>query len=134
MAQPSMGKYRGDEIQPGNHILSDEQIDDWVIDNVESAYHPSGSCKMGLASDPMAVVDNSCNVIGLTGIRVVDASIFPTIPNGNLNAPTIMSAEKAADIILGKPALTPLNAKTWIDPEWKNRQRVGQPINPYRQT
>ena len=132
MAQPAMDPYRGDEIQPGNHILSDEQIDDWVLDNLESAYHPSGSCKMGQASDPMAVVDEHCKVIGLTGIRIVDASIFPTIPNGNLNAPTIMSAEKAADIILGKPALKPSSAKTWIDPEWKTRQRQGQPTKLYK--
>jgi len=132
MAQPAMDRYRGDEIQPGINILSDEQIDEWVMNNIESAYHPSGSCKMGTTDDPLAVVDKNCRVIGLTGLCVVDSSIFPTIPNGNLNAPTIMTAEKAADIILGKPALSPSKAKTWIDPAWKTRQRQGDPVRPYK--
>jgi len=130
MAQPSMDEYRGDEIQPGHDILSDEQIDEWVLDNIESAYHPSGSCKMGTEDDDMAVVDPSCKVRGIAGLRIVDSSIFPTIPNGNLNAPTIMTAEKAADIILEKK-LSPSTAKTWIDPEWQSRQRLGNPIRPH---
>jgi len=75
MAQPAMDRYRGDEIQPGINILSDEQIDEWVMNNIESAYHPSGSCKMGTTDDPLAVVDKNCRVIGLTGLRVVDSSI-----------------------------------------------------------
>ena len=126
MAQPAMDKYRGDEIQPGNDVLSDDAIDAWVLEHIESAYHPSGSCKMGAASDPMAVVDADCKVIGLDGLRVIDSSIFPTIPNGNLNAPTIMTAEKGADIILGK-TLPPSSAKTWIDQKWQTRQRINTP-------
>ena len=86
---------------PGEHIQTDEEIDAFVREAVESAYHPSCSCKMG--EDDMAVVDSQTNVHGIEGLRVVDSSIFPTIPNGNLNAPTIMVAEKAADIILGSP-------------------------------
>lgn len=126
MGQPAMDRYRGDEVQPGNDVLSDAAIDDWVLGNIESAYHPSGSCKMGASDDPMAVVDEDCKVIGLEGLRVIDSSIFPTIPNGNLNAPTIMTAEKGADIILGK-SLPPSSAKTWIDPEWATRQRKDDP-------
>ncbi len=102
ISQKALDKYRGDELHPGTHIMSDKQIDDWVKDNVESAYHHCGTCKMGDASDPMAVVDSSCKVIGIEGLRIIDASIFPSITNGNINAPTIMVAEKAADIILGQ--------------------------------
>jgi choline dehydrogenase len=99
--QDALSPYRGAEIQPGLEITSDAAIDDWVEQNVESAYHPTSTCRMGSPSDPMAVVDPTCRVIGLENLRVVDSSIFPTIPNGNLNAPTMMVAEKAADIILG---------------------------------
>ncbi|UTW02106.1 choline dehydrogenase [Amphritea atlantica] len=123
--QPAMDPFRGDEIQPGLHISSDETIDQWVRENVESAYHPSCSCKMGADNDPMAVLDNQCRVRGLEALRVVDSSIFPTIPNGNLNAPTIMVAEKAADMILSKPALTSTDADVWIDENWQTRQRQG---------
>ena len=99
IAQPAFDDFRDGEIQPGEHVQTDEQIDAFVRNAVESAYHPSCSCKMG--EDEMAVVDSQTKVHGLEGLRVVDSSIFPTIPNGNLNAPTIMVAEKAADIILG---------------------------------
>ena len=78
------------------------QIIEWVRENVESAYHPTSTCRMGSIDDPMAVVDSKCQVIGLENLRVIDSSIFPTIPNGNLNAPTMMLAERGADIILGK--------------------------------
>lgn len=111
--QPAFDRYRGEEIQPGAQIQSDEEIDQWVKDNVESAYHPSCTCKIGSASDPMAVLDESCRVRGLESLRVVDSSIFPTITNGNLNAPTIMVAEKAADMILEKPPLEKSNAPYW---------------------
>ena len=88
------------EIQPGKDIQSDDDIDNFIKNSVESAYHPCCSCKMG--SDNDSVVDNQTRVIGLSGLRVVDASIFPDILNGNLNAPTMMVAEKAADMILKK--------------------------------
>lgn len=125
--QPALDEFRGPEIQPGETITSDEDIDQWVRENVESAYHPCGTCKMGHKDDPASVVDNECRVIGIEGLRVVDASVFPTVPNGNINAPTIMVAEKAADLILGKAPLAPLDAPVWIDPEWQTRQRPGAP-------
>ncbi len=103
MHQPALDPYRGKEIQPGQDISTDDAIDDWVRANVESAYHPSCTCRMGNPDDPLAVVDPECRVRGLNQLRLVDSSVFPSITNGNLNAPTIMLAERAADIILGKP-------------------------------
>lgn len=108
MEQPALTLYRGREIQPGYRVRDDGEIDAWVRRNVESAFHPSCTCKMGADEDPMAVLDPQCRVRGLRDLRVVDSSIFPTITNGNLNAPTIMAAEKVADMILGKEA-PPLN-------------------------
>jgi choline dehydrogenase len=127
IGQPAFDPYRGREIQPGAGVRSDAEIDAWVRANVESAYHPSGACRMGAADDPLAVVDPECRVRGLEGLRVVDSSIFPALTNGNLNAPTIMVAEKAADRILGRPALPPAAVTPWIDPEWQRRQRSGTP-------
>ncbi len=121
IAQSAFDDFRDGEIQPGEHIQTDEEIDAFVREAVESAYHPSCSCKMG--EDEMAVVDSQTNVHGIEGLRVVDSSIFPTIPNGNLNAPTIMVAEKAADIILGKPALPPQDVPVDIHPHWQTEQR-----------
>ncbi|TBR42750.1 choline dehydrogenase [Marinomonas agarivorans] len=122
LQQTALDDYRGDEIQPGLDIQSDEEIDAWVRQNVESAYHPSCSCKMGADDDPMAVLDSQCQVRGVQGLRVVDSSIFPTITNGNLNAPSIMVAEKAADMILGKEAMVE-EAPVWVHPEWQTKQR-----------
>ncbi len=104
-AQAAFDRYRGREIQPGADCVSDEQIDAFVRDKVESAFHPSCTCRIGRRDDPMAVVDSEARVIGIEGLRVVDSSIMPSITTGNLNAPTIMLAEKAADHILGKPLL-----------------------------
>ncbi|MCP8688544.1 choline dehydrogenase [Marinobacterium sedimentorum] len=128
IAQPAFDAYRGDEIQPGKDIQSDEQIDAWVRQNVESAYHPSCTCKMGADDDAMAVLDTQCRVRGLEALRVVDSSIFPTITNGNLNAPTIMVAEKAADLILGKAPLPDAGVDVWIDPQWQQHQRLNPPV------
>ncbi|WP_241644565.1 choline dehydrogenase [Vibrio parahaemolyticus] len=125
--QPAMDEFRGDEIQPGLHITTDEQIDEWVKQNVESAYHPSCSCKMGSDEDPLAVLDEQCQVRGIQGLRVVDSSIFPTIPNGNLNAPTIMVAERAADMILGNALEKSSNTPVWIAPNWQEMQRMHPP-------
>ncbi|OEE72734.1 choline dehydrogenase [Vibrio genomosp. F6] len=127
LAQPALDEYRGEEIQPGMHITSDEDIDEWVKQNVESAYHPSCSCKMGSHDDPTAVLDEACRVRGIAQLRVVDSSIFPTIPNGNLNAPTIMVAERAADLILGYALLEAKNVPVWIALDWEKRQRVNKP-------
>ncbi|SIO96339.1 choline dehydrogenase [Vibrio spartinae] len=127
MAQPALAAYRGDEIQPGLDIESDAAIDQWVRENVESAYHPSCSCKMGSTDDPMAVVDSQCKVIGIDRLRIVDSSIFPTITNGNLNAPTMMVAERAADFILGKTPPPGTDAPVWIAKDWQTKQRTTQP-------
>ncbi|KCZ86206.1 choline dehydrogenase [Hyphomonas adhaerens MHS-3] len=127
IAQPAMDMYRGEEIQPGKNIQSDEEIDRWVRENVESAYHPCGTCRMGSAEDEGAVVDTECRVNGLDGLRVVDASIFPTVPYGNINAPTIMVAEKASDIILGKTTLPPEKVESWLPESWETHQRDGTP-------
>ena len=123
LQQSALDEYRGEEIQPGMNIQSDEEIDRWVKDNVESAYHPSCTCKMGADDDAMAVLDAECRVRGVENLRVVDSSIFPTITNGNLNAPTIMVAERAADMILGKSLLPAANAPVWIHPEYQTQQR-----------
>jgi len=125
--QPAFDPYRGDEIQPGKDVSTDDEIDAWVLDNVESAYHPSCTCKIGSEDDPMAVLDSDCRVRGVQNLRVVDSSVFPTITNGNLNAPTIMVAEKAADAIKGIQALPPSEAGYWIDSDWQNRQRPEPP-------
>ena len=89
----------------------------------ESAYHACGTCKMALESDPNAVVDGECRVYGVEGLRVVDASIMPSIASGNLNAPTIMLAEKASDLIRGREPLPPLDVPVYIAPNWETRQR-----------
>ncbi|MFD2238324.1 choline dehydrogenase [Aureimonas populi] len=104
-AQPAFDRWRGREIQPGAHVQSDEAIDAFIAEHAESAYHPSCTARMGAADDAMAVVDPQARVLGVDGLRVVDSSIMPSITTGNLNAPTIMIAEKAADLILGRPAL-----------------------------
>ena len=125
--QPALDEFKGEEIQPGANVQTDDEIDAWVKENVESAYHPSCTCKMGADDDAMAVLDNQCKVRGIENLRVVDSSIFPVITNGNLNAPTIMVAEKAADLILGKTPLAPNNANVWIAEDWQNTQRTGTP-------
>jgi choline dehydrogenase len=122
-AQKAFDPYRGREIQPGADVVSDEAIDAFIAEKVESAYHPSCTCKMGAASDPMAVVDTEARVFGVAGLRVVDSSIMPSVTTGNLNAPTIMLAEKASDHILGKPALAPSNAPYYIADNWQTAQR-----------
>jgi choline dehydrogenase len=121
--QDAFAPYRGKEIQPGEGCQSDDELDDFIREHVESAYHPCGTCKMGAASDKMAVVDPECRVIGVEGLRVADSSIFPRITNGNLNAPSIMTGEKAADHILGVDMLPPSNYEPWINPNWKTSQR-----------
>ena len=125
MHQPALDESRGEEIQPGVAVQTDEQIDAFVRRAAESAYHPSCSCKMG--TDEMSVVDPQTRVHGIDCLRVVDSSIFPSITNGNLNAPTIMVAERAADMILGKSTLPPSDAPVVMDSQWASQQRPGQP-------
>lgn len=108
MAQPALDPYRGEEISPGKHIVTDEQLDQFVRERAETAFHPCGTCKMG--SDAMAVVDGEGRVHGVDNLRVIDASIMPLIITGNLNATTIMIAEKIADKIRGREPLAPSQA------------------------
>ncbi|WFE89112.1 choline dehydrogenase [Roseibium porphyridii] len=121
--QEAFADYRGKEIQPGDHVQSDEALDDFIREHAESAYHPCGTCRMGAKDDPMAVVDPECRVIGVDGLRVADSSIFPLITNGNLNAPSIMVGEKASDHILGIDPLPASNQEPWIHPDWETSQR-----------
>ena len=122
-AQPAFDRYRGREIQPGEAVVTDEQIDDFIRAKAESAFHPCGTCRMGSASDPRAVVDSAARVIGLDALRVVDSSIMPSITTGNLNAPTIMLAEKAADHIRGTPLLPRSTAPYYTALQWERAQR-----------
>ena len=122
-AQKAFDPYRGREIQPGADCVTDGQIDEFVRSKVESAYHPSCTCKMGRRNDPMAVVDPEGNVYGVGGLRVVDSSIMPSITTGNLNAPTIMLAEKLADHIRGRPLLPPSEEPSHMAAGWETAQR-----------
>jgi len=121
--QAAFDAYRGAEIQPGTHVQSDDEIDNFIKEHVESAFHPCGTCKMGAVDDPMAVVDAECRVIGVEGLRVADSSIFPRITNGNLNGPSIMVGEKASDHILGRTPLARSNQEPWINPRWQVSDR-----------
>jgi len=122
-AQAAFDRYRGREIQPGSDVQSDEAIDAFIRAKVESAYHPSCTCKMGSAQDPLAVVDPETRVYGLDSLRVVDSSIMPSVTTGNLNAPTLMLAEKAADHIIGRGLLPPEDAPFYVAPSWQSAQR-----------
>ncbi|MCL7407829.1 choline dehydrogenase [Marivivens donghaensis] len=122
-AQDAFKPYAGKEIQPGKDCQTDDELDGFTREHVESAYHPCGTCKMGDRNDPMAVVDHECRVIGVDGLRVADSSIFPRITNGNLNSPSIMTGEKAADHILGRTPLPAENVEPWINPNWETSQR-----------
>jgi len=101
--QPALAAYDGGELSPGPSVQSDDEILDWVARDAETALHPSCTCAMGTVVDPATM-----RVHGLEGIRVVDASVFPTVPNGNIYAPVMMVAEKAADLIRGNTPLEPI--------------------------
>ena len=120
--QPAFAEYKGHEIQPGEGVASDSQIDDFIREHAESAFHPCGTARMGRADDPLAVVDPELRVIGVEGLRVADSSVFPRVTNGNLNAPSIMTGEKAADHILGR-RLPKSNLQPVINPNWQTSQR-----------
>ncbi|SFE63175.1 choline dehydrogenase [Roseivivax sediminis] len=121
-AQPAFAPHAGHEIQPGAAVQSDAELDGFIREHVESAYHPCGTCRMGRRDDPGAVVDPEGRVIGVEGLRVADSSVFPRITNGNLNGPSILVGEKIADHVLGR-RLPPENAAPWIHPEWQTEQR-----------
>jgi choline dehydrogenase len=122
LAQPALARYRGEEINPGAAVQADEAVDAWVRRNVETCYHPVGTCRMG--TDPKeSVVDDECRVHGVEGMRVVDASVMPAIVSGNTNAPTIMIAEKLSDLIRGRAPLPLEAARVWLNPNWATSQR-----------
>ncbi len=122
-AQEAFAPHVRHEIQPGTALQSDAELDHFIRDHAESAYHPCGTARMGARTDPTAVVDPECRVIGVDGLRVADSSIFPRVTNGNLNGPTIMVGEKAADHILGRTPLAPSNQQPVVNPDWRVAQR-----------
>ncbi|KIC20448.1 choline dehydrogenase [Leisingera sp. ANG-Vp] len=119
--QPSLAAFTGKEIFPGSKVESDADLEAWLRETCHSSYHPCGTCKMG--SDPMAVVDPECRVHGIEGLRVADASVMPIIPSANLNCPSMMIGEKAADMIAGKDPQPPSNLPYYSDPNWETSQR-----------
>jgi choline dehydrogenase len=123
IAQPALARYCGEEIAPGVNARSDEALDDFVREHVESAFHPCGTCRMGGREEVNSVVDSECRVIGTHGLRVADSSVFPEITNGNINAPSILVGEKASDHILGRPLLPASNLEPWMHPHWQTAQR-----------
>ncbi|MCZ4256733.1 choline dehydrogenase [Sulfitobacter sp. G21635-S1] len=122
-AQEAFRPYVKHEIQPGAAQQSDAELDGFIRDHAESAYHPCGTCRMGSADDPLAVVDPEARVIGVEGLRVADSSVFPRITNGNLNGPSIMVGEKVSDLLLGREPLARANDVPWIHPDWETAQR-----------
>ncbi len=114
-AQAALDPYRDAEYAPGADVRADADLDAWIRAKSETIYHPVGTCRMGAAGDAMAVVDDQLRVQGIAGLRVVDASVMPTLVGGNTNAPTIMVAERAADMIKGKAALAPMDAPVFED-------------------
>ena len=112
-AQSALDPYRTEELFPGKDVETDEQIDAWIRQHAETIYHPVGTCKMGADGDEMAVVGADLKVRGIEGLRVVDASVMPTLVGGNTNAPTIMIAEKISDVIRGRAALSPQDAPVY---------------------
>ena len=122
-AQSAFDPFRGAELQPGASVQSDAEIDAWVRRKADSAYHPCSTCRMGV--DDEAVVDPECRVRGIEGLRIVDASVMPSMLSGNLNAPTIMIAEKAADMIRGRSLLPAEPVEVAV---FKGSTRQGRPV------
>ena len=120
--QDAFRPYSAGELLPGEHATSDKDLDDFIKEHAESAYHPCGTCRMGDRGDPYAVVDPEARVIGVDNLRVADSSIFPQVPNGNLNAPSIMVGEKVSAHILGR-TLPREETSPWMHPKWATQQR-----------
>ena len=120
-AQHAFDEFRGEEMSPGPQVQTDAEIDEHIRNSAETAYHPSGTCRMG--TDAMAVTDPQGRVHGVRGLRVVDASIMPLVVSGNLNVPTIMMAEKIADLIRGRTPLPASDAPYFVHPNWETQQR-----------
>ena len=122
-AQDAFKPFVSHEIQPGAGARSDAELDAFIAEHAESAYHPCGTCRMGAPDDPKAVVDPLGRGIGVDGLTVADSSIFPRITNGNLNAPSIMVGEKIADHLLARAPLSASNDEPWLHPRWDVEQR-----------
>ncbi|MFK7879784.1 choline dehydrogenase [Roseobacter sp.] len=122
-AQEAFKPFVKSEIQPGALVQTDDEIDAFIKEHAESAYHPCGTCRMGRADDANAVVDAQARVIGVEGLRVADSSVFPRITNGNLNAPSIMVGEKVSDHLLNRAPLARSNDAPWLHPNWETAQR-----------
>ncbi len=121
LRQPALARYAGDELSPGEHVADERALETWLRETCYSSYHPCGTCRMGIGGS--AVVDNACRVRGVTGLRIADASIMPSIPSANLNCPTMMIGEKAADHISGKEMAPQSNLPFFVDPDWETAQR-----------
>ena len=124
--QPAFDPYRGPELYPGPDCQSDDELDDYIRGDATTVFHPTSTCRMG--TDHLAVVDPQLRVHGIESLRVVDASVMPQITSSNTNAPTIMIAEKAADMIRGLPPLAPSEADYYTAPDWETTQRPGTPL------
>ncbi len=122
-AQPAFAPHVRHEIQPGADATTDADLDAFIAGHAESAFHPCGTCRMGRPDDAGAVVDPQARVIGVDGLRVADSSIFPSITNGNINAPSILVGEKVSDHLLARAPLPPANDRPWINPDWQTAQR-----------
>jgi choline dehydrogenase len=121
--QPAFSDLKGDEIFPGSNLQSDADLDRVLNTHINTQWHLSCTARMGAATDKGAVVDAGGRVHGLSGLRVVDASIMPVVTNGNTNGPTIMLAEKLSDDILGHPPLPRIEAEVWRNPDYETCQR-----------
>ena len=124
--QPALDPYRGVELDPGPDCHSDDELDDYIRSDAQTDYHPTSTCRMG--TDQTAVVDAQCRVHGIESLRVIDASVMPQVTSSNTNAPTIMIAEKAADMIRGVPPLPASDIDFYRAPDWETNQRPGEPL------
>ncbi|XP_032824661.2 choline dehydrogenase, mitochondrial-like isoform X1 [Petromyzon marinus] len=114
VSQRAFGPYRSGEVAPGPGVKTAAEVDAWVRTQAETTYHPCGTCRMGGREDAAAVVDEFARVRGVSGLRVVDASVFPSVPSGNTNAPTIMVAERVADLVRGRETLPPSHVPVYV--------------------
>jgi choline dehydrogenase len=123
LRQAAFRELLGRELTPGAGAADDASLDEWARQTTETGYHAAGTCKMGPQNDPEAVVGPDLRVLGLEGLRVIDASIMPAIVSGNTNAPTVMIGEKGSDLVMGRPPLPPSTAEVWTAADWRTRQR-----------
>ena len=121
--QQAFDAYRGKEISPGSHVQPTTNSTPSSAITPKAPTTLAAPAGWAASDDPMSVVDPECRVIGVEGLRVADSSIFPRVTNGNLNAPSIMTGEKAADHILGRTPLAPSNQEPWINPRWQVSDR-----------